>query len=315
MELKDYLEILKGKKQTIFAIVMIFFLLAFIVNIVQPMRYGTKFKVLIIQNNLNNADPFLVSKSSEHLGSVLSKVISSHSFYKKVAGSNFNIDNNYFGDNLADQTKEWTKTVRAINLEDSGILEINVYHTNRVQANQIAESIAFTLKKDHTEYHGSGDNVEIKILDEPLTSDFPVKPNVIVNLIIAILFGSMFSLVYIYVFPDEKYDLKVFPTRSEKASRKMEKISKKIKKLGIQEDEMIRGTVKSIIPEKEIQTNESDDDYGDYYDEEAMENGQEENGNNGDVIEIKEHEYKGDELDIDYEKITRGGSIRNILEK
>jgi capsular polysaccharide biosynthesis protein len=217
MELYDFVKLIRNKKKTIFAIVFTTIILVMAVNFVLPKKYGSELQVLIIQNNLNNTDPYLVSKSSEHLGNILTKIIYSGSFYNKVIESGFGVDESYFGKSYKDKLKKWGSIISAKNIEDTGIIKIIVSHKDRDQAELIVESIGYNLKINHKEYHGSGDNVEVKIINEPITSNFPSEPNIIVNFIGALVFSFMFSFLYIYLFPDKKYDLTLLPKRDKKA--------------------------------------------------------------------------------------------------
>ncbi len=213
MDLKQFFTLISRKKQTIFSLVLIFLLLAVILTVVQPFRYGSSSQLLVIQNFGPNIDPYTASKSNEYLSNILARVISSNSFYNNVMGSGFNIDKNYFSGTIKDQMKTWQETVSAKAVNDSGIISLSVFHKDKIQAEQIARAVGYTLQTKHTLYHGGGNNVSIKIIDEPITSNFPVKPDIILNIGLGLALGIIFSLFYIYLFPEEKYSLKLFPKK------------------------------------------------------------------------------------------------------
>ncbi|PIV47213.1 hypothetical protein COS21_01145 [bacterium (Candidatus Gribaldobacteria) CG02_land_8_20_14_3_00_41_15] len=215
MEMTDFLSLIKKKRGTIASLVFIFLILASILTIIQPIKYGSSAQVLVIQN-FANADPYQASKSTEYLSNILAKVVYSNSFFENVLSSGYFVDKNYFGKTVKDQMKAWSKTVSAKAINDSGIISLAVYHTDRAQAESIAQAIIYTLQTKHGLYHGNGSNVSIKIIDEPITSNYPVKPNLILNLGLALVLGLLFSLVYIYLLPEEKYSFRLIPKSTKK---------------------------------------------------------------------------------------------------
>ncbi|MFH0950887.1 MAG: Wzz/FepE/Etk N-terminal domain-containing protein [bacterium] len=217
MELHDFLGLLKAKKQTICSLVVLFLLIGIILTAIQPFKYSSSLRLLVFQstNNQTALDPYAVTRSNEYLSGVLSKITQSNSFYTRVINANFAIDQNYFGDTAKKQTKEWLKTVSVKTLGDTGIIAITAYHTDKQQAEQIARAVGHVLMTQHTNYHGLGDSVKIKLLDEPITSSYPVRPNLALNLILAIVLGLVFSLSYVYLLPEAKYDIRIF-TRKQK---------------------------------------------------------------------------------------------------
>jgi len=210
MELKEFMLLVAKKKMTIFFIVIIFVILALILTVIQPFKYGSSSQVLVIQNSAS-PDPYLASKSTEYLSNILAKVVYSNSFFENVLSSGYFVDKNYFGKTVKDQMKAWSKTVSAKAINDSGIISLSVYHTDRAQAESIARAVIYTLQTKHGLYRGSGSNVSVKIIDEPITSNYPVKPNLIFNFSLALALGLIFAGMYIYLFPEEKYNIKLSP--------------------------------------------------------------------------------------------------------
>mgnify|MGYP001613154436 CR=1 FL=1 len=210
MELKEFILLLAKKKVTIFLIVIIFLILAIILSLIKPLKYGSVSQVLVIQN-FSSPDQYLTSKSTEYLSNILAKVIYSNSFFVNVLDSGYFIDKNYFGQTVRQQMKTWNKTVSAKAVNDSGIISLNIYHTDRAQAEMIARAVVYILQTKHSLYHGNGNNVSIKIIDEPITSNYPVQPNLILNFSLALALGFIFSGIYVYLFPEEKYNIRLAP--------------------------------------------------------------------------------------------------------
>ncbi|HPT08665.1 MAG TPA: hypothetical protein PLE28_03155 [bacterium] len=212
----DLIGLIKQKKYTIISVFLIFLVVGLLFLLTQDFKYGTKSKILVIQEGAGKVDPYSVSRSIEYLSDLFTKVVYSNSFFESVMKSDFDIDESYFGSTSNDMTKQWKKTVSAKALEDSGIIIINVYHKDNYQATQIALAINHVLITGHQNYHGLGDSVKINVIDQPVVSNYPVKPNLIYNFIIILAGSLFFSLVYIYLFPEKKYDINLFLNRPKK---------------------------------------------------------------------------------------------------
>lgn len=192
-------------------ITLVLFILTAIFTFVQPLKYRASARFLIVQNYSEVVD---ASKATEHLGDILSQVIYSSSFFNEVTHSGFNIDESRFSLNEQKRKKQWEKTVDASAISDTGILAVNVFHKNREQADQLAQAISYVLKTKHSLYHGGGDKVSVMMIDKPITTNWPVKPNVAVNLILALVFGIVIGVAFVYYFPD--YQIKEIFKRKQK---------------------------------------------------------------------------------------------------
>lgn len=266
--------------------VFIFLILAVILSFIRPLKYGSSSQILVIQN-FSNSDPYLTSKSTEYLSNILAKVIDSNSFFENVLNSGYYIDKNYFGQTVKDRMKSWSKTVSAKAVNDTGIILLDVYHTDRSQAEMIARAVAYTLQTKHVLYHGGGDNVFIKIIDEPITSNYPVQPNLILNFSMALILGLIFSWTYIYLFPEEKYNFRLMPKFASRAA----------KTDSLDEPEFAPAAIEPVTaPIKEI-FSETEDNFN-------------ENLNNTNNDNFDNY----DDLDI-HEEIARQGNMRNVFGK
>ncbi|MDI3496437.1 MAG: hypothetical protein PWQ35_458 [Patescibacteria group bacterium] len=222
MEFSDFLALLRRKRQTIFVIVLVVTMLTILVSLIQPLKYRVSSRLLVTQNS-DNTDAYSLSRSNEYLGNLFATVVYSGSFYDKVLNSKYNVDKNYFAGDYSKQLKRWNRTVATKTKQDTGIIEINIYHPQVSEARKIALAVNDILINNNQDYHG-GKNVEISVIDQPLASNYPVKPNIAANSLLAIAISFLFSLFYIYVFPEERYSLYVFGKKSVKKNK-----SKKIK--------------------------------------------------------------------------------------
>ncbi len=203
MELQNFLQLVQQKRKAIFGIMAIFIVLGAVVISVQKFKFGSESRLLVVQENQGAVDAYTASKSSEHLSSVLASVVKSNSFFTKVTSLSPTINTDYFGSTPKEQIKEWGKTVKAESINDSGIIAINVYHPNKVEAEKISGAINYVLMTQHSAYDGAGDAVKVRLIDQPITSTFPVKPNILLILGLAIALGFLSSLIYVYLLPSE----------------------------------------------------------------------------------------------------------------
>lgn len=215
MEFFDFVNLLKRKKGTIFSLVILAVLISLGLSLLSPLKYGAKSRLLVVQNS-SASDPYTVSKSNEYLGNLFAEVAYSGSFYNLVLESPYNIDRNYFSGDYNKQIKAWKKTVQTKTLSDTGIIEINIYHPNPYQAQQIALAVNDILINKNSNYQGAGQAIKVNIIDQPLISNYPVKPNIVQNILIALMASILLSLFYIYIFPEERYNIRLWSRRKGK---------------------------------------------------------------------------------------------------
>lgn len=231
MNLQEYLQLLRNKKETLISIVLITLILTSLLTFLQPLKFGADSKILIVQNFPLGTDFYSISRSNEALSNVFAEIVSSSSFYNEVMDSGYNIDQDYFtADGEGEkEIKKWRKTVSANALNDRGIVEIQVVHQDKYQLNQIANAVNYVLRTEHKNYHGGGDSVSVKVIDGPTFSSWPVQPSIALNLILGLLFGILISLSYIYLFPEEKYSFKFWLKKKEKKVEFQQDVESEIK--------------------------------------------------------------------------------------
>jgi len=187
---KLYLNNLKKYWKTVVLIVVIAVVLGFVFSIVQPLKYSATIELLIIQKQEQISDAYTAAKSVEKLSTNLAQVVYTNSFFDKVMSSGFAIEDKFSKDEIK-KRKEWQKMISTEVAWETGMLKVVVYDTDKNQASQIAEAIAYVLATKGDEYHGAGKNVIIKTVDSVLLSRYPVKPNIPVNLLIALALGLL----------------------------------------------------------------------------------------------------------------------------
>ena len=203
------MELIWRKKGTIIIIIFIFLVLTFITTMLQPLAYGAKAKLLVIQNAPTGSDPYAIARSNAYLSVILSDIISTHSFYEEVMDGEFGSERRYFekDDNIDKTLKKWKKALHAIPVGDTGVIEIQVVHENEQQAEKITEGVFLTLKNKHTLFHGMGENVQIKIIDPAMV--YQKTPNMKLNFGAALALGVLVSLGYVSQYPEKEHDLMI----------------------------------------------------------------------------------------------------------
>lgn len=209
--------IINKRKETIALIVFVFFILSAIVTFAQPLKYRADSRLLVVQKMGYTSDAYSVSRSNQYIGNILAQVVNSDTFYEDVMNSG-HINAGIFSQDATKRKKQWENTVKTRALSDTGMINIYTYHQDKGIAGGLNESIASTLKLKNGQYHGMGENVEIKIIDNTTVSKWPVKPNIIVNLLLGIIAGIIAGYIFVAYFPDK--DLKVVSRRNRIAYTK-----------------------------------------------------------------------------------------------
>jgi capsular polysaccharide biosynthesis protein len=281
MEINEFWQLVRQKKSTIFTIIIVSLVIVLSVSLLTPAKYGAQTKILVMQEGFS-ADAYTISRNNEYLGKLFSQIIYSSSFYNFVMNDDtYRIDQYYFNGNESEQLKIWRKTISTKTYGDTGIIEINVYHPIASQAKQIALTITNTLRNQGHNYLNN-DNIEINVIDQPIVSDNPIKPNIPYNIIVTLLLSLMIALILIYIFPERKYDLRLFKKRRREDKNKRKTIP--VKNIRIEEREEKKQDIKN---DNQFNSNNSNLDLDEYYRKLANNNQQKEE-------ESKEENLSGD---------------------
>jgi capsular polysaccharide biosynthesis protein len=175
-----YTSLLKKYWYIILLIVVLITVASFGVSIFQTPKYRSTVKLLVIQQQGQQLDAYTAARSAQTVGEILSKMVYTSSFFDRVLTSGFKIKDDFSRD-PEERKKEWKETIGARIIDETGTIQVDVYHQNSKQAEQLAFGIAYVMINFGDQYHGGGNRVEVKMVDLPWTSDKPVKPNVIQN--------------------------------------------------------------------------------------------------------------------------------------
>lgn len=197
MDFYDFWYNLKKHWWLVLLLVVLIAGLTFTLSIIQTLKYRSTVQLLVGQKYQPGIDTYTATKSAEYLSNLLSEVVYSSSFMKETL-NNPRITDDYDQSPLK-RKKEWLKTVKTKVISDTGIIVIDAYHKNKNQAAQLAQAVADVLITKSNLYHGQGDQVFIRLIDYPITTDYPVKPNVILNTVFGLILGLLIGLLIVYL--------------------------------------------------------------------------------------------------------------------
>lgn len=209
----EFLQKVKEKIQTILVITLLTGAVVFSVSAFLPPQYGSEISILVIQKQPSDkVDAFSAAKSAEYLGDILAKVAYSDAFIENVLASPYKPQIDF--PQRGDKRKEyWSKMIDVDRVNNTGIVNVIVYDKSPASAENIAEAISWAYIVRGHQFHGGGDRVKIEKIDGPITPTNPVKPNLLLNTLLGIVFGIIGSIALVYFFED--FELKVFRKKSK----------------------------------------------------------------------------------------------------
>lgn len=171
--------------------------IAILLSLLRPLEYSSTTRILITQE-LGAVDAYTASRSAERIADDLASVVYTSTFFDKVMSSGYAIDSSYFSDDEIKRRTEWQDAVSASVSRSSGLLSITAYHTDVDQAEELATAVAYVLTTEGWTYT-SGGNITVQVVDAPLNSRYPVRPNLLVNgfsgLVLGLLGGAGYLLI------------------------------------------------------------------------------------------------------------------------
>lgn len=194
----SYTRTLLNGWQSILMFGLLGLVLALIVSFLQPLRYSSTARLLILQDIGSSVDAYTASRAEERIADNLSTIIYTSTFFDQVMSSGFGIDTSQFPDDDLKTRKLWGKTVKATVARGSGLLSITVYNQDVAAAEQIVRAIAYVLTNRVDEYT-SGGSVSVQLVDEPLNSRWPVKPDVLANTLSGLILGGFIGIGYVLI--------------------------------------------------------------------------------------------------------------------
>lgn len=168
--------------------------------IARPLEYSSTTQALItIKTDI--ADPYNATRSVEALADGMAGLVNASDVYNFVFNSGYDIDRTYFPTDPIKFRKLWARTIEASVVRGSGLLVIRAYHPDPVQAKEIANAVAFFYVTKGWEYT-SGLGINVRIVDDPVTSRYPVRPNLPLNAVSGFFLGGLAGAGYLLIEAD-----------------------------------------------------------------------------------------------------------------
>ncbi|MFH1252951.1 MAG: Wzz/FepE/Etk N-terminal domain-containing protein [Candidatus Uhrbacteria bacterium] len=193
---KNNYSLLSRGWKIILAFAFLGLVIALVVSFLQPLRYSSTVRLLILQDNAASLDAYTASRSTERLAENLSTIVYTTSFFDQVMNAGFDIDQTVFPDREDKKRKMWGKTVSASVSRGNGLLTITVYHTDPAQAEQISRAVAYVLTQQAWSYI-SGGSVSVREVDAPLNSRWIAQPNIPANGFSGLVLGGLAGVGYV----------------------------------------------------------------------------------------------------------------------
>jgi len=171
---------------------------ALVLSFASPLQYRAVMRLLIIQATSPTLDAFTAGKYSEKVGRNFGNVIASSSFLERVLLANPKVDALAFPKDERKRRRAWQRTVESSVVSETSVMELRVYHKRPAQAHAIAEGIGNVLVRDAQEYTG-GRDIAVKVIDSPIVSRFPVRPNIPLNTLLGLILGALIGAAFEYL--------------------------------------------------------------------------------------------------------------------
>ncbi len=181
---------------TIVAFAVLGLVLALILSFLQPLRYSSTVRLLIIQD-VGNLDAYTASRSVEQVANNLATIVYTTSFFNEVMSAGFDIDESVFPTQEYNKRQTWEKMVSTSVERGTGLLTVTVYHQDVKQAEQIVNAISYVLTQQASSYISTGGSVTVKVVDTALDSRWPAKPNIPANAFSGLVLGGLAGVAFL----------------------------------------------------------------------------------------------------------------------
>ncbi len=169
-------------------------------TLLQTPQYRSSLTLLVLEQQ-NNLDGYTAAKAAERLSASLGQLMYTTTFtdqvYQRIKSSDLLANDLLFTITDIKRQKLWKRSVETRIQPDVGMLHISVYHSNRAASTIMANALATVLVEQGTNYLGGGQDVQLKVVNYPLTTERPARPDVVLNVLAGLILGLGASLGYI----------------------------------------------------------------------------------------------------------------------
>jgi len=186
-----------GAWPTVLLLGAIGLLLGVLLSFLRPLEYSSTVRILITQE-LGTVDAYTASLSVERIADDLTDIVYTTSFFDKVMVTDYDINQSYFPNDETKRRNKWERVITTSVSRNSGLLTVKAYHTDVLQAENIALAVAHVLITEGWTYT-SGSNITVQLVDESLNSNWPVRPNILVNAFSGLILGFLAGIGYVLI--------------------------------------------------------------------------------------------------------------------
>lgn len=167
------------------------------VSMLFPKQYSADGQVLVISRDRSGVDPYTQAKSAERIGENLAQVMRTSDFYDKVMElTTYPFDKSRWNQlSEREQRKKWREDVQASVVYGTGLLNVRVYSFNKSDVYNLAMAVTQTVASRGWEYLGG--DVTLKVVNTPLVSRWPARPNILLNMIIGFVAGVLLAGLWV----------------------------------------------------------------------------------------------------------------------
>ncbi len=195
MSQPSYGVVLANRWKSLAAFTLLGLVLSLLVSFIQPLKYSSTVRLLVRQD-IGSSDAYTASRSEERIAENLTNILYTTTFFDDVLNAGFTIDERTFPAEDYKRRKEWGRTVSATVARGSGLMTVVAYHPDVKQAEQIARAVAFVFTQKAKDYTSAA-GVDVRLIDAPLNSNWPVKPNLLANGLSGLVLGGLFGVAYL----------------------------------------------------------------------------------------------------------------------
>jgi capsular polysaccharide biosynthesis protein len=156
-----------------------------------PLEYRADAQVLISSVSRYGVDPYTAIKSAERVGENVAQIMRTGDFYTKVRGvEGSGFDWSEF-DRLSEREKrkKWEQSISPSIVYGTGVLSVSAFHGDANQALALSRAVLSTLETRSVDYVGG--DVTIRVVNAPVVTPWPVRPNLFINAVLGFIFGSL----------------------------------------------------------------------------------------------------------------------------
>lgn len=216
MPINDIFGLLKNKVRIILLSGLFFSAFTFLFLVISQEKFKSTASLLVVQNQQGFSDYYALSRSADYLTNILIESIYSEKFLEEMNNTNI-VSSPFLPNNKLERLKEWNRIVRVNKNSNLGIINIEVFGNNRVQATEISNAVISVLTSRNFVFLGKGQDIDVRVLNGPIWEKNPSLGNIASAVSGGFVVGIILAFMILFF-------------REEKRQNESRKILEKIKK-------------------------------------------------------------------------------------